>query len=156
MKLLSVCICIFIILITGCNQSRSKENEAFLSSDTENLSNNIGDTLEFDKEFVLKNYFSELSDSLLKDKIPVFLYDECLDAKEIAYCNMGSHKSQSLRYNIINNLTLNQLGQILEISDVNRLKNICNVSYAKEQIFGEKSTYFIIDSVKREKEMPRR
>jgi hypothetical protein len=147
MKVYKFILFLFFLVITSCNtkeQNQKSKKNVLVPVDSLNFEN---ETLSFDKEFVFSQYYDDLIKKLNEHKVPEFLIDECLDAKEIAYCDLGSHKSCSLRYNLLKKLSLSQLEYIIKLTKVNQLKQICEIDFVKEKLFGKVSTYDLIVSL---------
>lgn len=151
MRMYKFIVLLYFIIIISCNTHRKNQEDKNQSIVTEDTIKNNSDTLSFDKEFVLSQYHDELLKALNENKIPEFIYDECLDAKEVAYCDLGSHKSCSLRYDLLKTLSLTQLEELLKLSKVNQLKKICEIGFVKEKLFGNNSTYDLVISLQSDK-----
>lgn len=137
------------LAILSCNESSNQSPQRFEDSnikaaffDSTFIDKN--DTLIFDSQFVFEKYKDELNGSLSIGVIPTFIYDECLDANEAAYCYVNSHESRSLRYDILSSLNYNQLKLILQKANLSAIEKKCNLKYMKEKHLSKKSNYELI------------
>jgi hypothetical protein len=127
-----------------CSQTVVNSKVKEISIDTSLVEFRMDTIFQYDKSFVLDNYFNELLDSLNKSKIPTFFIDECLDELTIGYCRVSSHETISLRFDLIKRLKKEDVEKILLLSDSNQLKKICNMEFSPELPFNKKSTYSLL------------
>jgi hypothetical protein len=141
---------VFLLLILLSCSSKTSDNSNRM--DTRNPKNSSSgndsmDTLTLERKRIFQDYLNQLIDSLNKNTFPSFLYNECLDIEEAAYCNLGSHKSVSLRFDLLKSLQKQQLRKLLELADLTKLKRICKINYANEKLFGTTSTYNLLKQI---------
>ncbi|RYE57190.1 MAG: hypothetical protein EOP48_06370 [Sphingobacteriales bacterium] len=60
--------------------------------------------------------FKEIQSSIDKDVFPEVLLDSCLDWNNYNYCYVGSHRKLSMRNDLINNLSKDQLAKLYKMS----------------------------------------
>lgn len=111
-----------------------------------NKSKFLNQTFNVDPTQVYKSYFELMKSSLLNNELPLFLYDECLDYKNASYCYLNSHKSRSLRYDILTNLTKGEVLKTLKICDNVRLDRICQIDSTEGILYFKKSNLEILKS----------
>ena len=140
-----------LLLMYSCNQTESeqeqKENGIHLVLNR-SASEVIYDTvITYDRKEDLQIYIRELKDSLKMNKLPNFIYDECLDVSEMGYCYISSHETISLRTDIISNLKKEEIHKILEIGNKQKLKRKCKNDLTAELFNSNKSTFEILKEV---------
>lgn len=101
----------------------------------------------YDKPKILTGYVKQLKDSLKQNKVPDFIFDECLDANSMGYCNISSHEKISLRSDIIKQLTKDEVRKVLLLSDTTLIKKICKTDFSDELLNSRKSTYELLNEV---------
>lgn len=100
--------------------------------------------ITYNKSKVLQRYVIELKDSLKMNKLPDFVYDECLDANSMGYCSVSSHETISLRTDIISMLNKEDIKKILDLGNKEQLKKKCKNDYTSELFNSNKSTFEIL------------
>lgn len=110
------------------------------------------DTLEFNRDLILREYLDEINIALINNNIPDFIYDNCLDIKELGYCYINANENISLRRNIINSLEKSQLLKLIELGDSSRFNLICNEGQEYKLKYSNLSNLsFIIEKLKDQK-----
>lgn len=136
------------VLIHSCNEVKEKNG----SKMQEPVIINSGDKyiypdtiFVYDKQKVLESYVKQLKDCLKQNKLPEFIFDECLDVNSMGYCYVSSHESISLRSDIIKQLKKDEVREILSLSEPTLLKKICITDFSAELLNSGISTYELLN-----------
>jgi hypothetical protein len=138
---------ILLLIIASCSQNdRSHKNDALSINDStfETAAKALPDSLSYDKEFTLNSYRQKLVDSLDKNVVPGFIYNECLDAENSGYTYIDSHHSISLRLDLLRKMSKEEIGKIIKLADSTILKKKCDINYSKELFYHEYSTWALL------------
>ena len=108
------------------------ENDSFDTINLDTVINNkfdytfvMPDSVTYDRKKVYESMLNEIRDSLKNNAISELLYDECLDMNNLTYCSISSHRKVSLRKDLIDSLSLHELGIVLKYYDIKILKKTC-------------------------------
>ena len=101
------------------------KQEAKRQNDSLNRVNYNVTSTEFNRDAYENKYLDTLRSALSKNGLPVFLYDVCLDNRNPSYYFLNSETYISLRHNIIQKMTIDEIQKILFVGDSLRLKKIC-------------------------------
>ena len=125
-------------------QNRNSYDQEFSGEDTVTLYTVTDTVYKYDAQKVLANYVMQLKDSLVINKLPEFIYDECLDVNSMGYCRINSHRTRSLRSDIIDQLDKYQIQKILLLSNEKKLKKICHSEFMEELHNGKRCNYDLL------------
>jgi len=78
------------------------------------------------KDTIFSGHLLRLKMGIRNNTIPEFLYSECLDNEYIFYYTGSSHKKNSLRTDLINNLDSVEVNKLVTVADSNGLMKLCN------------------------------
>jgi hypothetical protein len=103
------------------------------------------EVLKLDRDSIFNVFSGALQDSLKKNKVIDFLYNECLDMDNLAYCRINLHLYSSLRKDLLDSLSQDDIRKLTVIGDSNLLKRKCTINYEGDPLphFNE-STWMLL------------
>lgn len=135
---------IFGLLFTACGNKAVRKLKRELKKASIEESTHQPISYEYNREKEFEKYYTLLRKHLLENKIPDFIYDECLDTKNLAYCRLSFHDYVSLRYDLINKLPRLLQKKLQELADKDQLDKKCEVTYMKEVAYSNQTTWEIL------------
>ena len=118
----------------GCTLSKKnivKNSESNSSTDTSVTISQViasqNEKIKFDKDLYLNKHLDTLRLDLQKKQVSSFVYNECIDNHNASYYYVNSHTKQSLRFELIQKLSKDEITKLMNIADSTLLKKKCPV-----------------------------
>ncbi len=99
------------------------------------------------RKCIFKKYNNLLKSNLDSNKIPLFMYDECLDSYKIRYCFINSERMQSLRHDLINNLSDQLIDKLLLYGNTEKMNRRCLDELSSILPYGKNSNLELIEII---------
>lgn len=132
-----------ILCIISCS---SKPKHRDVPAMPKELELELPERITFNRSEIISDYLDILDQYLKKDSIPEFILNECLDKINMHYCKLNSHQYISLRYDLLDSLSCDDLEKLMKYKENPKLNSVCNYGYNTEMIYQNVSTKNLIAS----------